>query len=666
MSIILQEKIKNKIGIVISSLVAVLYVMRSAYPTILNYFYALSILISALYFPFYLRKEVYESLIKSVKILWAYILVFICFFIASSFVRSIYIAKELINGIIAIYIFILWLTVIKTQKQFNLFRKVFINSIASLASILALLRLLLIIKPGGILGLRPQQMFSLASDHNIYALLLILGLFCIISILNFINGKWRANFLTLFFFIIVINVFLTGSRRGIIVLSVLLFVFYLKFFLGIFYKNHSLFFKNTRIIAISFTIFLPFSFWILLHISPQLKHQFVFNHKLGDSIKSNIAYPISKYLHQPIDSVYDFIWYNNYKGFYYHLYYPIFQEYLDSKFIESNKDYFENRYLQKGLSGTRQWGKGRTKLSRLNDTINVVTIISEGMNDGIAFYIDVPKNTTITNKVYIYVHKWSNNLRLMTLSGGAYQSFAIPSRWVDNHWHLMELSSNYQHKDLPRIFILGGESSNKSIFSVTGFVSFVNKNNDDSIYNCCLPTAGMNNLITNMYEDKSNVSHDKNVVSKLKSNNLDDLIAIPLDGKETFGSFNTRLRRWQYAFELWGHYNLFHKLFGNSFNYLYDYGDKFYNNRDRMDYPHNPFISSLLYSGLIGFIIYLIFTIDCWRLFLDNFKELQFEIVLFLIVFLFSFISGNSHFSIPAFVLMCLYPFLYQTIKEKS
>ena len=44
---------------------------------------------------------------------------------------------------------------------------------------------------------------------------------------------------------------------------------------------------------------------------------------------------------------------------------------------------------------------------------------------------------------------------------------------------------------------------------------------------------------------------------------------------------------------------------GGGFNFLSWYGYYFLKDKTKSDWPHNPFISILLYSGIIGLILYI-------------------------------------------------------------
>ncbi len=121
----------------------------------------------------------------------------------------------------------------------------------------------------------------------------------------------------------------------------------------------------------------------------------------------------------------------------------------------------------------------------------------------------------------------------------------------------------------------------------------------------------------------------------------------------------TRTDRWRYALELWQtRYDTKQKIFGQGFKYLEWYGEKFWNNPDRHDFPHNPIISSFLYSGIIGGVVYIIFLIMSLWLYWKRRKELSIFFIMYLCCMFFSMFSGSSHFSFPLFAFLSFLPFV--------
>jgi len=127
---------------------------------------------------------------------------------------------------------------------------------------------------------------------------------------------------------------------------------------------------------------------------------------------------------------------------------------------------------------------------------------------------------------------------------------------------------------------------------------------------------------------------------------------------------NTRLlykrtSRWKYANEIWlKEYNWQQKLFGGGFDYLEKFGNKFYPDEDRIDYPHNPIISSFLFSGIVGGGFYIYYLVLSFWYYWKYRKHHMLFFSLYLIAFIFIFISGDSHFNVPVFAVLSLVPFI--------
>ncbi|MCF6242167.1 MAG: O-antigen ligase family protein, partial [Bacteroidales bacterium] len=124
--------------------------------------------------------------------------------------------------------------------------------------------------------------------------------------------------------------------------------------------------------------------------------------------------------------------------------------------------------------------------------------------------------------------------------------------------------------------------------------------------------------------------------------------------------FAPRTLRWKYAWTLFQKYNFIQKTFGNGFAYLNIFGEKFkeQNNELRPDYPHNPILSALLYSGLTGALYYLYFLGLVFWYYWKYRKHHLIFFILFLVSFFFVFLSGNSHFSVPIFAILSMVPFI--------
>jgi len=125
--------------------------------------------------------------------------------------------------------------------------------------------------------------------------------------------------------------------------------------------------------------------------------------------------------------------------------------------------------------------------------------------------------------------------------------------------------------------------------------------------------------------------------------------------------------RWQFAWQIFTkEHTLSQKLFGGGFNFLNWYGYYFQRDKTRSDYPHNPFLSILLYSGILGLILYLIFMYKVFYYYIKYFKEYKILSVFFIITFFFSFFSAGSPFDPPIMGFFVMLPFFIHYIHKKN
>ncbi len=154
------------------------------------------------------------------------------------------------------------------------------------------------------------------------------------------------------------------------------------------------------------------------------------------------------------------------------------------------------------------------------------------------------------------------------------------------------------------------------------------------------PNLNINNYYESIWEEPSTIK-------------LDKLKAINQKG------MSSRILRWKYAIELYREYPLGRKLIGSGFDYIDDYSKEFGRWHHKPDYPHNPFLSALLYSGILGLLAFVLFMTQVSYSLLKNYKEYYFYLVMFLLIATFSMISGNTFFSVKIFPAVSLLPLLF-------
>jgi len=126
----------------------------------------------------------------------------------------------------------------------------------------------------------------------------------------------------------------------------------------------------------------------------------------------------------------------------------------------------------------------------------------------------------------------------------------------------------------------------------------------------------------------------------------------------------TRTSRWYYSWILFKEYPIQKKFFGGGFDYHEIFRKEF--GEGEYDYPHNPFLSAFLYSGILGGIAYIWFMFLVFYYYIKYYRYHLYFFICFLIVFYFSFFSANTHFSVPIFAILSIIPFLTRYIVEKE
>lgn len=195
----------------------------------------------------------------------------------------------------------------------------------------------------------------------------------------------------------------------------------------------------------------------------------------------------------------------------------------------------------------------------------------------------------------------------------------------------------------------------------------------DSVWNICVvkhvfekeqlnPTCFLNAQSPNTIIDVKDISLTCADTTGLPRyvDQLPDSVIHKYYSQDTINYFAaSRTDRWRYAYELWQtRYDIKQMIFGQGFKYLEWYGEKFWNNPQRYDFPHNPIISSFLYSGIIGGVVYIAFLIMSLWLYWKRRKELGIFFIMYLCCMFFSMFSGSSHFSFPLFAFLSFVPFI--------
>lgn len=124
------------------------------------------------------------------------------------------------------------------------------------------------------------------------------------------------------------------------------------------------------------------------------------------------------------------------------------------------------------------------------------------------------------------------------------------------------------------------------------------------------------------------------------------------DGGRRFGLNQSitvsRTNRFAYGYELFKSFNPTNKMLGKGFSYTTMFSEEF-NTEVEHDYPHNFFISTVLYSGIIGLVFILLFLGYVFYTLIKAKTNFTFLLILLGLNFSFFLISGNTIFSSPVF-----------------
>jgi O-antigen ligase len=129
----------------------------------------------------------------------------------------------------------------------------------------------------------------------------------------------------------------------------------------------------------------------------------------------------------------------------------------------------------------------------------------------------------------------------------------------------------------------------------------------------------------------------------------------------------SRTVRWQFALQIFTkEFNWTQKIFGGGFNFLNWYGDVFLNNNKLSDYPHNPLLTILLYSGIIGLCLYVSMLFLTFKYYIKYFNEYYIFFIIFIVTFFFSFFSAGSPFDPPIMGFFMILPFFIHHVAKRE
>jgi len=244
-------------------LITVLFIIRSAIPYTIYPFIGL-IIIYAIYFVI-VEKGVLNYLFGYVSRFRLYFIVFLFYLIGIPFTKTIsfLLIKELFNALTLLAIGFFWYVVLKKYLSWKQVKKVFLLQylfFALLAAIGGLLKFFLQsagIKFSFLEYNELLQTTSLVSDHNFYALNLLIAIAICISLMSVKHVFYKRILLQISLLLLSFSVLLSGSRRGLVII-ILGFLILLVYYIIFLFKKNSPILK--RILINTFPSFIMFYF----------------------------------------------------------------------------------------------------------------------------------------------------------------------------------------------------------------------------------------------------------------------------------------------------------------------------------------------------------------------------------------------------------------------
>ncbi|MCE5344868.1 MAG: hypothetical protein LLG13_01100 [Bacteroidales bacterium] len=647
-------------------------------------------------------KEIIPAFMRMVKSMPVALILFGILILSAVFSDKIYllVIKDIFNALILFSLFLFLYVTIKNQSEFKQFCSIFYILLIVFGLIVALQRIQYILYTSSYAEYYYETYVNpdrLVVDRNFALLPVFFGTISILVLSSDIISKKKFLAFNLLLYIFSICILLSGSKRGAFIFILIFSLIFLLQLTSVFWKNHKLRLlgKNLRLYFLTFTISLIGGYFLIISTSVYFKNNLlkIIGVQNVTYTKNLISQNVSRYvsfLRNDLsdDDVYNFLWH------------PVF----DPKDPEAMA------------------GSGNYKVVRINDGkgVNIVPGDSKGYlldSTCLGFasshhsYLFLPIFTqqthdrdSILSSIYCYVSQNFNGdgvafRAIGDVHGESDKFYEMKDKGV---WKKLELPLSCKNGTVD--FDLYMNKGNVKNFSnLKGFVIFAYPEIKsiskiaprDLNLNCdSRKTIGRIHSTTNGF-----LRPDQRIISsadlslsglvtfmEILDKNLDqdpvrNWIARLVSEDTTYHAFRSDLKYdktdayrgdkrnvlWKFAYEIFlKEYNWKQKIIGGGFNFLNWYGYCFDQDKSKSDYPHNPFLHVLLYSGLLGLFIYAIFIFQIFRIYFRYLLDYPIFLFSFLIAFIFTFFSGGSPFDPPLMGFFVILPFFINSIQSKN
>ena len=662
------DKMKDKnIEIILVNIIIQLYLFRTTLPVFKYAFIGLFPL-GFLYIIYRNRNKIVKSLWETIgQLKWVIILITL-FFIAFVFYGRFYeiILVDLINAIVLVVLFYLIILPLENKTQLDYFILVFIHLVLVSA-------LLIIISQWASLVILSQNKTNTSEviDRNFALLPLFFSLFGIFFLYNKkqLTGMLNLSY-TALLVLLTLHIFLSGSRRGLILISVFISILILIHIISLISANLCIkrISRASRFYTLSLICLVSILYISVFYTSCRFKNRTIeyFGAENIQNTKSDITMIFYSYVSLYKKDIkyldlYNKIWTPNFDSRYpdsgWGIIYTKTVFPLSGQYVEIVPEEAEGCYIEPNSFKSYDTKVLDIKIKELKVNLN------EEYKASIYCYV----SNDFGEGSIRYMLGWAAiNDNVVNYNSIAYYDLSKKATWQK-----LSISFNCNEGVIP-IYLSISAKDEKKFSELNGFVILaypevhkidINGNKDSIALNLgnkdeqVLFKSSLIN-IESWFKSFNRQNEDTT------SLNIERDIEIEHDPNHVIQG---RTHRWQFAWYIFkSKYNWKQKFFGKGFDYLRWYGEYFHNDPKRSDWPHNPFLSVLLYSGILGLAFYLFVFYKAVYYYIKYIKEYYIFFIFFLITFFFSFFSSNSPFTPPVMGFLLIFPFFLHSVLKKE
>ncbi len=698
-------KLKFKLEVYLLILIELFFIFRSSissfkYPFLILYFY---FIIYHIFSKNYRNVNI-KTFLKNYYLIISLIIVYLISIYFSSKIH-LAVVKDMFNITIQISIIYLLTSIILSKEKLDFFVLKLIDIIIFFSTAISIYLLYEFFHMYFIAAVvnRPKELSLL--DYNFALLPVFFGFFSILFKLSYQRPRNKIVFYNLLLLIFCMQILLSGSRRGLFLILLILIVLYVIFFISLFYRNQFIksFASGIRSFLIFLTIFL-LSVNLFIFGTPYLTKYKTFE-LLGVKKISTLQEEIARTCYR---SMAIFNRKTTYSKFYTKFWSPVFSPIdpdsgwgtrihrtiypLEGENVEIVPSDVKG-YLMDSTCNADTWGGNAFSYTNSlfsinnikdNDTVEVSVFcyVSDDFN-GDWVRIDLINNDSIWKGINYY------NLR----EKGRWQKLKISEICNKGEFSLYLYFCKLGVQDFstlkgyvifayPQINIISKNNLTPDNFANNSISRRIRREADNKWQEKKFITkrdspknieAGVLSTINFLLLNASNVQDQdfiRSWISKLVSEDTcyyGYKTNLEIDKTNINKLYGERIIRWQFAWQIFkNEYNWPKRIFGGGFNFLNWYGSYFLNDKTKSDYPHNPFLHILLYSGIVGLLIYIFFIYKVFYYYIKYIKKYPLLFIFFLITFFFTFFSGGNPFDPPIMGFFVMLPFFIHSIHKKN